>query len=168
MSFNRNIPVAMPQTKPNFINGSQPANNAAANAAKIQAKLNNQSTTSMVVDKLARPAIAAGLGLAYTYFIIRNPVFNLYGLQKAIMFGLSSIVADYLGNFFFSAAKIKKELGIVDWEDLIVEPVIAGGAFALMNKYYLGVNNRMWNDFMTASAINGVAGVGALVLRMSF
>ena len=57
--------------------------------------------------------------------VVKNPVFNAYGLQKAIMFGLSSIVADYLGNFLFDTAKIKKELGMFDYEDILFEPLIS-------------------------------------------
>jgi len=155
------------QTKPNFINGNQPVQNTAASAASIQAKLNTQSTMSMVIDKLARPTIAAGLGLIYTKLILNIPVMNMYGVQKALMYGLSSIVADYVGNFF-SAAKIKKELGMIDVEDLIIEPLIGGAVYAGLNKYYMGVTNRMWADFVVGSAINGVAGVSALMIRMSF
>ena len=162
------MPVIAPQMKSNFINGQQSVQNTAANTAVIQAKLNNESAMSMVIDKLARPTIAAGLGLFYTRFVLNIPVVNMYGVQKALMYGLSSIVADYVGNFLFSAAKLKKELGILDIEDMIIEPLIAGGAYAIMNKYYLGVNNRMLNDFMVGSSINGVAGVGAAVIRMSF
>jgi hypothetical protein len=166
--FNKPNVVAKPAMKSNFINSGQAVNNSAANSAVIQARLNNQSTSSMVVDKLARPLIAAGLGLVYTQFILKIPVLNMYGVQKALMYGLSSVVADYLGNFLFSAAKIKKELGMVDWEDLIVEPLIAGGVYAIMNKYYMGVTNRMWADVMAGSTINGIAGVSAVFLRMSF
>lgn len=166
--FNKPNVVAKPTMKSNFINSGQAVNNSAANSAVIQARLNNQSTYSMVVDKLARPVIAASLGLVYTQFILQIPVLNMYGVQKALMYGLSSIVADYLGNFIFSAAKIKKELGMVDWEDLIVEPLFAGGAYAIMNKYYMGVNNKMWADFIVGSISNGVAGVGSTMLNMNF
>lgn len=166
--FNRTVPVAKAQMKPNFINGQTNAHADVANAAVVQAKINNQSTYSMVVDKLARPAIAAGLGLLYTSLYLRLPVMNLYGLQKAAMFGISSIIADYLGNFIFSAAKIKKELGMLDVEDIIVETGLGGVVYALLNKYYLGVNNRFMNDVIVGSAANGIAGVSALFLRMSF
>lgn len=168
MSFNRNIPVMAAKTKPNFINGNQPVQNTSANSAVIQAKINNQSTGSLVVDKLARPVITAGLGLAYTQFILRLSVMNMYGVQKALMYGLSSIVADYAGNFLFDAASIKKQLGVVDMEDLFFEPLIGGLAYTVMNKYYMGVNNRFLADFIVGSAANGISGVATLLIRMNF
>ena len=57
---------------------------------------------------------------------------------------------------------------MIDVEDLIIEPLIGGAVYAGLNKYYMGVTNRMWADFVVGSAINGVAGVSALIIRMSF
>jgi len=167
--FNKSAPnVVKPALKPNFINSQQAVNNANANSAAIQAKLNNISPMSMVVDKLARPTISAGLGLIYTRFALGLPVMNSYGIQKALMYGLSSVVADYLGNFIFDTAQIKKQLGIFDVEDIVVESVLAGGVYALLNRYYMGVKGRVWMDVLVGSASNGIAGVSANFLKMSF
>jgi len=167
--FNKSAPnVVKPALKPNFINSQQAVNNVNANNAAIQAKLNNISPVSMIVDKLARPAISAGLGLVYTRFVLNLPVMNSYGIQKALMYGLSSITADYLGNFFFDTAQIKKQLGIFDVEDIVVESVLAGGVYALLNRYYMGVKNRMWMDILVGSASNGIAGLTANLVKMQF
>lgn len=168
MSFTKNIPVVAPNMKQNFINSQQPSQNTAANSTTVLAKMNNESTASMVMDKVARPMITAGLGLMYLRLYLGIPIMNMYGVQKAMLYGMSSIVADYAGNFFFSAAKIKKQLGILDIEDMVLEPLIGGITYAIMNKFYLGVNNRILSDFIVGTAINGAAGVGVLMLRMTF
>lgn len=156
----------LPPTKPNFINSAQPVQAQMANNATVKAYTNNKSTYSMVVDKLARPVITAGIGLLYTYMIIQNPILNSYGLQKALIYGLSSVVADYLGNFLFEAAKIKKELGMFDIEDIVFEPVIGGLTFAVLNKYYMGAQNRFLMDFAVGTGANFTAGLVTVPLRL--
>ena len=164
MSFNRVGYV--PPTKPNFINNAQPQMINMSNRSNIQAYNNNKSVRKSIVDKLARPALAAGFGLVYIMVVVKNPVFNAYGLQKAIMFGLSSIVADYLGNFLFNTAKIKKELGMFDYEDILFEPLISGVVYAGLNKYYMGVNGKFLPDIVVGSACDFGAGLITIPMRM--
>ena len=137
-----------------------------SNRSNIQAYNNNKSVRKSIVDKLARPVLTAGFGLAYIMVVIKNPIFNAYGLQKALMFGLSSIVADYLGNFLFDTAKIKKELDMFDYEDILFEPLISGVVYAGLNKYYMGAQDRFLMDIVVGSASDFAAGLITIPMRM--
>ena len=63
-------------------------------------------------------------------------------------------------------AKIKKELGMFDYEDILFEPLISGVVYAGLNKYYMGAQDRFLMDIVVGSASDFAAGLITIPMRM--
>ena len=109
MSFQKRANIT-PIAKPNFINNKT---NVAVHNKQVDpgslviggglGKSKMQIFGYTMTDKFLRPVMAGVVGLIFISVYIQNQVFNMYGLNKFFEFAISSMIADYIGNTFFSS-----------------------------------------------------------------
>lgn len=119
-----------------------------------------------MIDKILRPALSGAIGALYLGY---NYGFQMdYMLNKFGMIGGASLIADYLGNMVVDSSALKS-IGLRRVENMVVEPVFAGVAYALLNQYYLGIKGKFLTDLMVGGGSDLAAGfVAAPLHRMWF
>ena len=174
MSFQKRANIT-PIAKPNFINNKT---NVAVHNKQVDpgslviggglGKSKLQIFGYTMTDKLLRPVMSGVVGLLFMAVYVKNPVFNMYGLNKFFEFAIASLIADYIGNTFFSSLSLLKSQGIMVAEDIIVESLIAGIVYSTLNKYWMGREDAFLVDVVIGGGTNLVAGLATNLIRMSF
>ena len=174
MSFQKRANIT-PIAKPNFINNKT---NVAVHNKQVDpgslviggglGKSKMQIFGYTMTDKFLRPVMAGVVGLIFISVYIQNPVFNMYGLNKFFEFAISSMIADYIGNTFFSSLSLLKSQGIMTMEDIVIESLLAGLIYATLDKYWMGKSGTFLMDAVVGGGTNLVAGLATNLIRMSF
>ena len=174
MSFQKRANIT-PIAKPNFINNKT---NVAVHNKQVDpgslviggglGKSKLQIFGYTMTDKFLRPVVAGVVGLLFMAVYVKNPVFNMYGLNKFFEFAIASLIADYIGNTLFSSLSLLKSQGIITAEDIIVESVFAGIIYSILNKYWMGREGAFLMDAVIGGGTNLVAGLATNLIRMTF
>ena len=174
MSFQKRANIT-PIAKPNFINNKT---NVAVHNKQVDPgslviggglqKSKMQIFGYTMTDKLLRPVVSGVVGLLFMAVYVKNPVFNMYGLNKFFEFAIASLIADYIGNTLFSSLSLLKSQGIITAEDIIVESVFAGIIYSILNKYWMGREGAFLMDAVIGGGTNLVAGLATNLIRMTF
>ena len=144
-------------TKPKFINKHQEGN-----AKQDQSFL--PLIESRLADKVVRPAVTGALGALYYTATVGFDM--TYFFNKFLVFGGSAVAADYIGNMFVDSSAMKS-VGLRRVENMVIEPLISGGIYALLNKYYIGANSGFLGDFVIGAGTDVISGFAvAPIMRM--
>ena len=126
-----------------------------------------QSTSDVVMsyfklNKLIRPALGAGLSIAYGHYFDNRILFSTLEKERALLMAASIFVSDVVGNTIFPQLQITKDMtGGREFENMLVEPLISGALYTGA-KYLLvdGNTDEALFDYIKGVAIDVAAGVG--------